>query len=307
MPKPTDADYLIPVTPIMTCYRALRASNQEERLAMATRFRTDPSELAELFAESVRQFWDYDQSDHPFYPHRKKSHIASQKVKATKDIVLPLQGARRITPTDAKGRLRTHEADARITPVPAEALAFQYVDRELLLQRTRSPAKWSDGHKNGGGLRLDILLADAKTKTPVAAELKLPGDMDPFFALVQALACAAHLATRNQQRRMCDTLPDGNLLTNSDPPATDVFVLYVKPPGHKDKPPRGKFMPQLHAAVENLAPRLLALDELASSVRRIAGIEIKRRGKSISAEVGWAWERPPRRRSSGKETGRAPR
>ena len=199
----------------------------------------------------------------------RRTTSQARSVKATKDIVLTLRDAGRVTPTDASERPRSYGADARITSVPAKALAFRYVDRELLLQRTRSPAKWSDERKNGGGLRLDILLADEATKTPVAAELKLPGDMDPFFALVQALACAAHLATRNQQRRMCETLPAGSLLTSSDPPSIDVFVLYVNRPGQRRSRQRGSscqtFMRQPRISPRDSSPSMSSRPPCAAS------------------------------------------
>ena len=109
--------------------------------------------------------------------------------------------------------------------MPAPDLAFEYVDRELLLQRTESPAKWENGAINRGGIRPDILLADLETRTPIVAELKLRGDMDPFYALVQALAGAAHLATSAQYERMRNHLKRGKFRTSC------TFRGWVSPSG----------------------------------------------------------------------------
>ncbi len=169
-----------------------------------------------------------------------------------------------------------------------------YVDRELLVQRTTSPAQWADGRRNIGGLRLDVLLADSTDRTPIVGELKLPGDMDPFFALVQALACAAHLATSHQYERMRRHLGRGSFPEQITAPPFDIWVLFVNAPGYQSgQPPKGKFMADLQSAAETLAPRLLAQDATRSSLRRIAGLCLKLDDGSdtVTSEVLWAWGR----------------
>jgi hypothetical protein len=170
---------------------------------------------------------------------------------------------------------------------------MDYVDRELLIQRTTSPAEWEDGTHNRGGVRLDVLLAYAANRTPIVGELKLPGDMDPFFALIQALACAAHLATPNQYERMRCHLHRGRLPELSAAPRLDVCVLFVDPPDYDPaQPPKGRYMPDLKTAAETLAPKLVAEDALAETVRRVAGLAMAvDDAGTVSAEVRWAWER----------------
>jgi hypothetical protein len=51
--------------------------------------------------------------------------------------------------------------------------------------------------------------------------------MDPFFALVQALACAAHLATPNQYERFRRHVFRGRFREPADAPQLDVYMLFV--------------------------------------------------------------------------------
>ncbi len=223
------AKRIIPITPIMRRYQALRKMSQQQRLVQAKRLVDHPAELADEFAASVARFRHYNNVDEPFYPPERAARDFAEDVKRTNDVVLRLADQRHLIPMDALGRHNGHDAGPSVSAVPAAQLAMDYIDRELLVQRTTSPAEWEDGTPNRGGVRLDVLFADATDRTPIVGELKLPGDMDPFFALVQALACTAHLATPNQYERMRRHLHDANLPELSGPPRLDVCVLLVSP------------------------------------------------------------------------------
>jgi len=289
------AKRIIPVTPIMRRYQALRKRPQQQRLAEAQRLVAHPDELADEFAASVAHFMPYHNVNEHFYPPERAKRGFADEVKRTNDLVLRLADQRRIAPVDAPGRLTTHDAGPAVTVVPAARLAMDYVDRELLVQRTTSPAEWEDGTHNRGGVRLDVLLADATDRTPVVGELKLPGDMDPFFALIQALACAAHLATPDQYERMRRHLHRGEFpeLPDAEAPRLDVCVLFIDPPSYDPvQPPKGRYMADLKAAAETLAPKLLTQDAFAATVRRIAGLAMSLDGAGeVIAEVRWAWAR----------------
>ena len=239
----------------MRRYHALRKMPQAERLAEAQRLVEHPEELATEFAAGVAQFAPYSNVADHFYPHERVAGQVDAELKRTNDLVLRLEAAKQVIPTDAPDRLMEHDAGLGVTAVPATRLGFDFVDRELLVQRTTSPAEWEDGRLNRGGVRLDVLLADREDRTPVVAELKLPGDMDPpFFALVQALTCAAHLATANQYERMRRHLHRGNFPDLSGgAPRLDVWVLFVDASGQaRRQQPKGKYM-----------------DDLKSNVRRV--------------------------------------
>jgi hypothetical protein len=284
---------IIPVTPIWRRYKELRKLSQQERLAEARRLVEHPEEIAIEFAESVAHFASYDNRDHPFYPPRVERAFAN-KIGRTNDVVLRLEKQERLVPTDGLDRRTKHDAGPTVIGIPSRQLVCDYVDRELLVQRTTSPAQWEDGDRNIGGLRLDVLLADATDRTPIVGELKLPGDMDPFFALVQALACAAHLASSHQYERMRRHLRRGMFPQQITGPRFDIWVLFVNAPSHQSgQNPKAKFMADLESAAETLAPRLLAQDATRSSLRRIAALCLKLDDASdaVTSEVRWAWGR----------------
>lgn len=288
-----NAGRIIPVTDIMRRYQALRKMSQAARLKEAEHLIEHPEELAAEFAASVARFASYSNLKDHFYPPGRPEHPVSDELKRTNDLILPLKAQQQVIPVDAADRTMQHDAGPAVTAVPAPSLGADYVDRELLVQRTTSPAAWEDGTHNRGGLRLDVLLADIEDRTPIVGELKMPGDMDPFFALVQGLACAAHLATANQYERMRQHLDLGRFPELADAPRLDVWVLFVDGPDYKPgKRLKGKYMNDLKSAAETLAPRLLAQDTISSSVRRIAGLGMKRdASRHVTAEVRWAWER----------------
>ena len=275
---------VIPITPLYLRYRALRRADQAERLRYARDVLANPAWLAEEFVTTVLRFGEYDNADQHFYGKRD-AHTFGTSLEATKDLVLRLEALPSVTPVDAGDRQIGGTGHPDVIDVPAPELAFEYVDRELLLQRTKSPAQWENGAINRGGIRPDILLADLEIRTPIVAELKLPGDMDPFFALVQALAGAAHLATSAQYERMRNHLKRGKFPALSAPPRLDVFTLFV---GRTE----GSNQPDFHRAAQTLPPQLLAHDGLARSIRRIAGISVALGPRDqITAEVLFAWER----------------
>lgn len=284
---------IIPITPIWRRYQSLRKASQQERLAEAQRLVEHPDELAHEFAASVAHFASYSNLEDPFYPSGRTDHKYAVEIGRTNDVVLRLAAQKRLAPTDAPSRLTEHDAEAAVSAVPASLLACEYIDRELLVQRTNSPAEWEDGTRNVGGLRLDILLADVVDRTPIIGELKLPGDMDPFFALVQALACAAHLATFDQYKRMRRHLERGRFHELSAAPRLDVWVLFLdSSTSQAEKPPRGRYMPDLQCAAEALAPRLLAQAGMYRFIRRIAGVGLRLdRTDMVLSEVRWAWGR----------------
>lgn len=280
---------IIPTTAMMGRYRKLRKQSAAKRLRYAEELLDHPERLAEDFASSVARFRSYGQVDFAFAAPRLTR--AADEMKRSGDIALPLEVQRTLTPTDGPARLDEHDAGAAVTPVPAARLACTFVDRELLVQRTRNPAQWENGRANGGGVRVDVLLADAADRTPIVGEVKLPGDMDPFFALIEALTCTAHLATPNQYERLRRQLafPALEALT----PRLDVAILHDDRDGtYWTEPPRGRNLAELEAATTALAPRLLAQDGIAASVRRITKLVLARDAHdAITAQVAWAWER----------------
>jgi hypothetical protein len=283
---------IIPITAIMCHYHRLRKMPQAERLVEAQHLVKHPEDLATEFATSVEHFKPYANFTDHFYPSDRTKRAFGGGTGA-KDLVGRMEAQKRVFPVDARARLTEHDGGPTVTAVPAVRLISDYVDWELLVQRTTSPAEWEDGTDNVGGVRLDLLLADAADRTPIVGELKSPGDMDPFFALFQALTCAAHLATPNQYGRMRAHLHGGKFPELPGVPRLDVWVVFVYPTARQERQmTRGTKMKGLKAAAESLAPKLLAKDDVSISVRRIAALSVSLDDVGpVIPEVLWAWER----------------
>jgi hypothetical protein len=288
---------IIPITSILRHFEALAGTPelprmpQEKRLEEALDLVRRPEKLAEEFADSVAHFSSYDNIRESFYSKRPERQFGDALVR-TNDLVLRLKAQKRVVPVDHPERMVIPSCRG-VFAVPAKQLTFEYCDRELLVHRTTSPAQWEDGTPNGGGLRLDIVLADMEDHVPVVAELKMPGDMDPYFALIQALACAAHMATRNQYARMRRHLCTGKFPELMRAPRFDVFLLFGKPAEYqKEQPPKGRCIAGLTCAAGALAPALLAEDAVRDSLRRIAALDVNLDASGhVGAKVRWAWER----------------
>ena len=301
-PKPPQRSerIVIPRTRLMQTYKKLREMTQGPRLDEAKKYLADGGvSLASEFADSVAKFAPYDNSEDRFYPYPRKSYeFDPNELSDTYAVSLRLEAQKRLQPKDGHDRIAdTHILNLKA--VPASALGCDYVDKELLAQRTTSPAEWdAEPKRNVGGVRLDVLLADADPddRTPIVGEVKVGLDMDPFFALVQGLACAAHMVTPNQYRRLRSHLPpelDFDL-PEREQPRMDVWLLLVDPP-----PPKGtrqrKYLGELTAAADVLAPMTLARDEVRQYIRRIAGIRVAldpadTSKTKLTGEVKWAWE-----------------
>jgi hypothetical protein len=72
-----------------------------------------------------------------------------------------------------------------------------------------------DGASWRTGLFVD--LASCDDGTPIVAEMKIRAGKDPFAALRQALACAAHLATPRRYERLHQLAPPGGLIRRDQP------------------------------------------------------------------------------------------
>ncbi len=88
-------------------------------------------------------------------------------------------------------------------------------------------------------MTLDLLMCDP-AGVPAVCEVKTPGDMDPFFSLVQALACTAHLATPAQMSRLATYVPGLDLSSGR----LDVLVIQVT----RDIARRARYQARLRAA-----------------------------------------------------------
>lgn len=280
---------VVPDSPLEQHYRALRKMSQSQRLSEAEQAVKDPAQFAKRFARSVERFEPYNNPG-AFYPQRREHEADHKLVSSTLDVVAPLAAQRALIPIAAAGSADSGPPLDQVRAVPADRLATRFIDRELLVTRTKDVEGWQNTRR---GLRLDVLLADAEDGTPVVGELKLPGDMDPYFALVQSLACLAYLATANQRDRLTQHYGNEGLADRAAQPRLDASILLVRPPGATK--PKGRYMPRLVAAAAALAQLVLNEPALARHVRRISCLALNRDDRGhIAAQALWAYEAPAR-------------
>lgn len=242
----------VPRTPMYDRYKKL-PTGRRERLSQAEALAADPAELARDFAETIAEFEaGYDHRDEPFHSGRADGATVADTIARTPDLALRLRDA---------GGLAVEDRPE---------LSFDYVERELAVTRTTGRATFPDGTSAGKPLVADLLLANRSDRTPIIGEVKIGIDKDPYAALIQALACAAHLATAPQYQRLRNAYPEAQFpATAGPPPALDVYLIPVR---FSDS--GATYMPQLLEATRELSHALMQDTRVYNAVRRIACLEI---------------------------------
>jgi hypothetical protein len=252
-----------PRTEMLGLYRSLhepQCRGLQAHLALAQHFRARPDELAARFAVSVGQFSRYSNPRQFF--HRG---ALSPKQEPTAPRT-PAPGACAPLPARAHAIERTVQFAACASRAGELRLGdtgpqLRYVDRELDCLRTEPGVRLDDGSLSKRAIVLDLLLEDLETATPVFAELKIGGDEDAFYGLIQALAAAVHLVTPAQRLRLRNVYGLSGATRNIGPYA-DVYVIFVAP----------KLVgswPELLEETFALRDSLLEQPAIASFVRRI--------------------------------------
>jgi hypothetical protein len=239
----------IPVTPMVEVYRELKGMSQRNRLKRAKRELARPAGLARRFTQSVSQFERaFDHRDESFHDGKRKPLPQAIKgIDSTTGVAAQFKGS---APRKVLG---------------ADELSFVYVDRELVPARTRSGAVFADGRSIRTALRLDLLLANRDDRVPIVAEVKVAMDKDPFFALIQGLTLAAHLATGSQLARLRKAYPGSRLARTRQ---LDVYLLLAEAPAS------GTYWFDLREVADELSACLVERPELGRHVRRIAAVDL---------------------------------
>lgn len=248
----------IPVTPLFRLYRTMRGRGgrqmpQRERLACAERYASRPAALAEMFLESLEVFSGY-RNDEPFHGgHAPLVPLGpDDPMPRGRDVMRALVGP---------------SGEPVFTPVAGMDLELRLVDYELEPTRTTGNARFEDGTKAVSGMTLDLLMCD-RAGLPAVCELKTPGGMDPFFALVQALACAAHLATPAQLERLARHTEGLDVSSGR----LDVFVIQVAPQATR----RARYQGGLRPAALDIADGLSRHAGVATRIRHLALLDAVR-------------------------------
>lgn len=255
----------VPFTPMAKAYDDLlkikgRVDGRgvlERRLAASDDYLDDPGQLVRAFEQSVaasdRFFTANSQRAKPFFPARK-----------------PLTRQPGLGNTAEVSALFQKFGRHRWQVDDAPDLDFIFLERELVVTQARG-LRLAGGRSTRLGPRMDLLLANADDGTPIVCELKVTSvkgspDKDPFFALIQSLACASYLLPTNQLARLRHH--DAECVLASELERVDVYVMTI------DEPSRSRFWFKLRDRAEDLAEAVAP--HLRHWVRRIAFIELVR-------------------------------
>lgn len=198
----------IPYTALTSRYVKLKDRPSAERLREAEN--VSASELAEEFAASAEAF-------EAFRTHQAFFDQDPDTRDADKD---PRSDAR------TYGWAMAMKRQDSIGVNGDRELDFAYVEREIIPTRTRPQAGFD--REEGKHVRVDLVLANAKSRRPIVAELKIAHDKDAYTALVQALAGASQLVSTSQRERLAKLrIPVASM---EDEPQIDVYVLLAQFP-----------------------------------------------------------------------------
>jgi hypothetical protein len=256
----------IPRTDIDLLYRDVckRPGGPRARLDWAAH--DDAVELiASAFARSIEQLAGYDNHLEPLRDLTARAPAEADDVRSTFSVALRL------------------EAQKRLQPADDESLAYRYVERDVVPQRTSGGARFddprqevADGPENSA-MKIDLLL-ESDDGYPAPGEIKIRHDKDPLCALVQTLAAAALLSTEPQRERLDvhhGLRADGRL---------DAVILLVDFPDDE-------LMVEANERARELAEALVAAPRVGDVVRRIVAFEATAdatlAGGALTAEVGW--------------------
>jgi hypothetical protein len=257
----------IPRTSIQRYYKKVCGMSYAQRLTLVDSLLEDPSPLVKEFESSAVTFSSYNNPE-GFYSNPKRAPKPPEppgEIVKTHHVAWYLR------------RQQTLKVDG------APELNARYVDYEIAPARTTDHAAFND---DGGswrtGVFIDLLLANGADSTPIVGELKIRADKDPFTALVQVLACAAHLATPHQYERLRQFAPTGHFPARGLPLLDGYVLLYrFLEVAQAD-------LEELGEKAEQLSVRLLKHPEIAGRLRRIECLDLEfGEGDELRATKRW--------------------
>lgn len=155
-------------------------------------------------------------------------------------------------------------------------LNFLFVARELNPGSAVDMGKRSWVIDEDCRVSADLLLMNIADRTPIVAEIKVGGDENADYALVQALAAAAQLTPAPQRDRLRVQYSD--YFGREVPERLDVYIIVTQPP------PRGTRPKLLDRALAHAA-ELMDSKRLNQWVRQIVFLEAKAEAGELKLHV----------------------
>lgn len=252
----------IPLTDLRSLYGMFDLfSSMDCQRAMAEEALRDnnPGILAEKFQRSVERFSRYSNIDEPYYPDS-----SARKELPDPERIDTIGGTLSLT------AFLKSAASAQVIDNPD--LGFHFVDRELVPARTTGNAVFENDEPSRRVRRLDWLLANAKDRLPIIAEVKVGNDKNTFYALMQVLMYAAELATPNQLTRLQQHYPDRFAIPASDGtahgPVLDAYIVL------SNYNSRSGIRQEILETTNQLCQRLVGEKAISKYIRRIACLDV---------------------------------
>ncbi len=209
-------DTIVPITKLRNFYDSLArlglSTNTQLSIVKDINRENKYKRLIYLYEESKNFFSEYDNINEPFLPenldHRKNipDFDKIEIISNTHDVISVLQ-----------------KGNPEIKVVDHSNYNFEYIQREVPTSRITN-TKSKAGRKSGAGGIDFIGLTCKQDKLPILGEIKVAGDQNSFYALIQLLTYLSELYTPNQIKRINNTKLYGSDY-NFMPSAT--FYLYV--------------------------------------------------------------------------------
>jgi hypothetical protein len=105
---------------------------------------------------------------------------------------------------------------------------FHYIEREVPTYRTtNSEFETGESGKSSGSGGIDFIGFNCKDNLPSLGEIKVGGDQNPFYALIQLLTYLSELSTPNQIERINKYKLFGNIPVLADESSFYLYILLV--------------------------------------------------------------------------------
>ncbi len=253
-----------PLTELLRFYRQLSEAGNRglvAHLGMARQFSREPAKLVAMFEQSLQQFARYSNPTQFFHEGEiSLGNIATADVPAA-GACAPINGS----PSD--GIKRTVDFAQWVNSLGVcevagkPELAFAYVDRELDCIRTSPGRPLEDGSPSKRAFVLDLLLKNSMDGMPILAELKIQGDEDALYGLIQGLCAAVHLLTEPQRTRLRFVYGLTPVVRDAGP-YLDLYIIFFQPKK------RGQW-PNVLCETLKVRDHLLQQPQVATRIRRI--------------------------------------
>ena len=205
----------IPITKLRYFYESLSklslSTETQLNIVKDISRKDNPKKLISWYKESKNNFAEYENIGEPFLPNRldkwrKHPNKVETTISRTPDVISVFQ--------ERNPQIVVDDSDYN----------FEYIQREVPTYRT-TKAEFRLGKKNRSGSGgIDFIGFNCNNLLPILGEIKVEGDQNTFYALIQLLTYLSELSTTDQIKRINKYKLFGNI---PDLTSKTSFYLYI--------------------------------------------------------------------------------